>query len=161
MANEKNIEINRCNQALLNKLVEISTGKWSCVPHARDRSADAGRSSFRNFKSLNLPYRKRETERIERENHAFAKRLFERPANLSKKKFDEEYQTHLVYKRQIQKLKLSTSALPGVSTVGASANQTSAVSMSDVPQAAGEVVLKQEAPTEAEEVPLREVAKSE
>ena len=38
--NEKNIEINRSNQVLLNKLVEISTGKWSSVPHMRDRSAD-------------------------------------------------------------------------------------------------------------------------
>ena len=30
--NERNLEINRANQALLNKLVEISTGKFSCVP---------------------------------------------------------------------------------------------------------------------------------
>ena len=28
--------------------------------------------------SLNIGFRKRETERIERENHAFAKRLFDK-----------------------------------------------------------------------------------
>jgi Hemingway/CFA97 len=40
LMNERNIEINRSNQALLNKLVEISTGKWSSVPHVlrHDRS---------------------------------------------------------------------------------------------------------------------------
>ena len=47
---------------------------------------------------MNLPYRKKETDRIERENHAFAKRLFERSAILSKKKLEEEYKTHLKYK---------------------------------------------------------------
>ena len=83
MVNERNIETNRSNQVLLNKLVEISAGKWSCVPHIRERSADAGRVPFNSFKSLNLPSRKRETDRIERENHAFAKRLFERKAILS------------------------------------------------------------------------------
>ena len=102
LMNEKNIEINRSNQALLNKLVEISTGKWSCVP--RDRSADAGRQPACSFMSLNLPYRKKETERIERENHAFAKRLFERPANLSKKKLDNDYKEHVKFKKQIMKL---------------------------------------------------------
>ena len=39
-------------------------------------------------KSLNMNYRKRETERIELENHAFAKRLFDKQANLNKKKLD-------------------------------------------------------------------------
>ena len=45
-------------------------------------------------KSLNVGYRKRETERIEKENHAFAKRLFDKQANLSKKKLDVEYKNH-------------------------------------------------------------------
>ena len=52
-----------------------------------------------------MGFRKRETERIERENHAFAKRLFDKQAILSKKKLDEEFKSHLQYKRQIQKLK--------------------------------------------------------
>lgn len=31
ITNEKNININKDNQILLNKLVEISSGKWSSV----------------------------------------------------------------------------------------------------------------------------------
>ena len=34
--------------------------------------------------SLNLAVRKRETDRIERENHAFAKRLFDKQAIVTK-----------------------------------------------------------------------------
>ena len=57
-------------------------------------------------KSLNVGYRKKETERIEQENHAFAKRLFDKQANLKKKKMDEEYQAYLKYRKQIQKVPL-------------------------------------------------------
>ena len=52
--------------------------------------------------------RKQETDRIERENHAFAKRLFDRQANLSKKKLDDDYHDHIKYLKQIQKLKAAT-----------------------------------------------------
>ena len=94
--------INRENQILLSKLVDISNGKWSSVPTAGTKqrkrtSTSAGRPFQAN--SLNLVTRKRETERIERENHAFAKRLFDRQAVLMKKNFDKEYQTHLKYRR--------------------------------------------------------------
>ena len=41
--------------------------------------------------SLNLVVRKKETERIERENHAFAKRLFDRQAVVNKKNLDKDY----------------------------------------------------------------------
>jgi len=74
---EKNIDLNRENAILLNKLVDISQGKWSSVH---------GPSTYKNKKvpqtvtsgprSLNIANRRRENERIERENHAFAKRLF-------------------------------------------------------------------------------------
>ena len=50
-------------------------------------------------RSLNVGFRKRETERIEKENHAFAKRLFDRQAHLSKQKLDQDYKTHLQYKK--------------------------------------------------------------
>ena len=73
--------MNRDNQILLNKLVEISSGKWSSIKPSKS-------SNQVGPKSLNMGYRKRETERIERENHAFAKRLFDKQANLSKKKLD-------------------------------------------------------------------------
>jgi hypothetical protein len=48
--------------------------------------------------------RKKENERIDRENHAFAKRLFDKAGSLSKKKMDEEYYSHIKYRKQIQKL---------------------------------------------------------
>lgn len=38
--------------------------------------------------SLNMGVRKKETERIEKENHAFAKRLFDKQAVLQKKELD-------------------------------------------------------------------------
>ena len=53
---------------------------------------------------MNMGMRKRETERIERENHAFAKRLFDKQAVLKKKSFETDFQSHLNYKKQIQKL---------------------------------------------------------
>ena len=72
-------------------MVEISAGKWSSVPKYafRDKSAENSASvGSRLFsssngisvgvKSLNLVSRKKESDRIERENHAFAKRLFEK-----------------------------------------------------------------------------------
>lgn len=90
---------------MLNKLVEISTGKWSSVPHLRDRSVDVVSRHNSAFKSLNLPYRKKETDRIERENHAFAKRLFDRPPNLNKKKLDDDYKDHRKFVKLIQKMK--------------------------------------------------------
>jgi len=81
---------------LLNKLVEISAGKWSHIK--KDKVAGAANPGP---KSLNVGFRKRETERIERENHAFAKRLFDKQANLSKKKLDDDFKSHLQYKKQI------------------------------------------------------------
>jgi hypothetical protein len=73
MVQERNLEVNRDNQVLLNKLVEISTGKWSHIK--KDKESGANNLGP---KSLNVGFRKKETERIERENHAFAKRLFDR-----------------------------------------------------------------------------------
>jgi hypothetical protein len=84
MTNEKNITINKDNQILLNKLVEISSGKWSSVVSAPKRMAKAKprnqsvKNSLKGPVSLNMLVRKKETERIEKENHAFAKRLFDK-----------------------------------------------------------------------------------
>ena len=55
-------------------------------------------------RSLNLGVRKKENDRIERENQAFAKRLFDKAGSLSKKKMDEEFFSHLRYRKQIQKI---------------------------------------------------------
>ena len=57
---ERNLEIDRDNKKLLSKLVEISSGKWSTVKKEKGAGPSTGAP-----KSLNLGYRKRETERIE------------------------------------------------------------------------------------------------
>jgi hypothetical protein len=56
-------------------------------------------------KSLNIAVRKKENERIERENHAFAKRLFDRQGVISKKNMDDQFTSHCKYKKQVQKVK--------------------------------------------------------
>ena len=83
LTNEKNLTINKDNQILLNKLVEISSGKWSSVVTAprrvtAKRTASVKQGPKAGPMSLNMLVRKKETERIERENHAFAKRLFDK-----------------------------------------------------------------------------------
>ena len=55
-------------------------------------------------RSLNYGTRKRETERIERENHAFAKRLFEQQAYYKSRALNDDFRTHLKLKKQIQKV---------------------------------------------------------
>ena len=60
MNNERNLEINRDNQILLNKLVEISAGKWSTIKKEKNQG-----EIIQGPKSLNIGQRKRETERIE------------------------------------------------------------------------------------------------
>ena len=69
---EKNIDVNRQNAILLNKLVDISKGRWSSVygPAVKKTSNSVGP------RSLNISVRRRENERIEKENHALAQRLF-------------------------------------------------------------------------------------
>ena len=81
MKNEKNAEINRENQILLNKLVEISNGKWSSVSKPTKK---VKKGPTAGKKSLNYERRKKEFERIERENMAIAQRLFNKQGSISK-----------------------------------------------------------------------------
>ena len=57
-------------------------------------------------KSLNVLIRKKENDRIERENQAFAKRLFakQKEGSLSKKKMDDDFVNYMKYKKQIMKV---------------------------------------------------------
>jgi len=55
LKNEKNAEINRENQILLNKLVEISNGKWSSVGKA---TKPPKKTTIASKKSLNYERRK-------------------------------------------------------------------------------------------------------
>ena len=59
---EKNSEINRENQILLSKLVEISSGKYSSLGPAQKK---AKKKATPAKKSLNYGKRKAEYERIE------------------------------------------------------------------------------------------------
>ena len=100
LTNEKNVTINKDNKILLNKLVEISSGKWSSVAPVPTRKAIRNNSvKVKGPTSLNMGVRKRETERIEKENHAFAKRLFDKQAVLQKKALDSDWASHIKYKK--------------------------------------------------------------
>jgi len=94
----------------LNKLVEISSGKWSSVAPVPKKKVRNQSVKVGGPQSLNMGVRKRETERIEKENHAFAKRLFDKQANLKKSVLDSDWGNHLKYKKQIQKMGFGQSA---------------------------------------------------
>lgn len=96
LKNEQTAAINRENQILLNKLVEISSGKWSSVAPAPKKAAK--KKAVPAKKSLNYERRKKEFERIERENMAIAQRLFNKQGSISKKKMDQDYHVHRKYK---------------------------------------------------------------
>ena len=66
-------------------------------------------------KSLNMVVRKRENERIERENHAFAKRLFSNPGIIKKREMDQSYEQYVKNRTRISKAhKLSPLRLTSV-----------------------------------------------
>lgn len=54
---------------------------------------------------LNFGYKKRECQRIEQENHALAKRLLRTEPEFDRKVLENDFQKHLVYKKQILKVK--------------------------------------------------------
>ena len=109
LKSEKNAEINRENQILLNKLVEISSGKWSTVAKPKK----VKKAPETNKKSLNFERRRKELEKIERENMAIAQRLFNKQGSISKKKMDQDYGVHRKYKKQIQKAEGVKGAVKG------------------------------------------------
>lgn len=117
VAVEKNIGLNRENAILLNKLVDISQGKWSSVhgPSAMKKKSAAAKSQ--GPRSLNISVRRKENERIERENHAFAKRLFQNPSSISKQKFDLQFNSHLQLKERISRVKKPLPNLNGRATM--------------------------------------------
>ena len=55
-------------------------------------------------RSLNISVRKQENERIERENQAFAKRLFDNGGAISKKKMDADYYKNTQYRNNLMKV---------------------------------------------------------
>jgi len=115
-ASEKNIDLNRENAILLNKLVDISQGKWSSVHGPATYKAKKG-SVSQGPKSLNISIRRKENERIERENHAFAKRLFHNNGSISKQKLDEQYKSQMQLKERITRVKKPLPNLNGRATL--------------------------------------------
>jgi hypothetical protein len=63
------------------------------------------RQTSQQAKSLNIVVRKRENDRIERENHAFAKRLFSNLPTLKKRDMDVQYEQHVNHRSRISKAK--------------------------------------------------------
>lgn len=68
-------QIERDNQKLLKKLVEISSGKGAMNTQALPKSHSVQAIEFK-AKSLHFGSRKAELERIERENQKIAKKIF-------------------------------------------------------------------------------------
>lgn len=92
---EKNIGLNRENAILLNKLVDISQGKRSQVhgPSVMKQMKEQKKTSSVGPRSLNISIRKKENERIIRENEAFAKRLYKNSASISRRRLDSDAKT--------------------------------------------------------------------
>lgn len=64
-------------------------------------------------RSLNISVRKRENDRIERENQAFAKRLFQNSGSISKRKHDIEATQNEELRERIRKVKKPLPNLTG------------------------------------------------
>ncbi|TNV72624.1 hypothetical protein FGO68_gene5669 [Halteria grandinella] len=115
---ERDLDINRGNKKLLEKLVEISKGKHLSVePLAslagpiqpnHHSSTTSALQSFRP-KSLNVVVRKREIQQIEQDNFKFAKRLFESQGEISVKDHKLEFRNHQKLVENMQKLKKKAS----------------------------------------------------
>lgn len=80
---------------------------------AKGQGAAAGKASSVGPRSLNISVRKRENERIERENQAFAKRLFHNPGSISKRRLDIEATNQEDLRNRICKVKKPLPNLSG------------------------------------------------
>ena len=109
--------MNRENAILLNKLVDISQGKWSSV-HGPSTNKQLKKRNAASVgpRSLNISVRRKENERIERENHAFAKRLFQNNSSISKQKLDVQHNQQMELRNRIRKVKKPLPNLGGRAT---------------------------------------------
>ena len=102
-------QIEKDNQKLLKKLVEISTGKKPNL-HKLDNGTTLGKShsvaaiEFK-AKSLHFNQRKAELERIERENQKIAKKIFCLKSNLKKSQFEKDFEAHESMKANIARIR--------------------------------------------------------
>eukprot|EP00831_Metopus_contortus_P005450 TRINITY_DN12060_c0_g1_i2.p1 TRINITY_DN12060_c0_g1~~TRINITY_DN12060_c0_g1_i2.p1 ORF type:complete len:265 (-),score=66.43 TRINITY_DN12060_c0_g1_i2:12-779(-) len=91
----KNSDIRVGNEKLLKKLTEIAHGKQVTLHKLGE--VEMG-------KTLNYYFRKRESNKIEYENMALAKRLLEKKSEFDKKVLDKDFIMHRRYMSQITKL---------------------------------------------------------
>eukprot|EP00830_Metopus_es_P010943 TRINITY_DN2067_c0_g1_i1.p1 TRINITY_DN2067_c0_g1~~TRINITY_DN2067_c0_g1_i1.p1 ORF type:complete len:323 (+),score=107.56 TRINITY_DN2067_c0_g1_i1:71-1039(+) len=96
----KEAAIQRYNNKVLGQLTEISGGRFSTLKKLLNASLTC--------KSLNYCARRREEERIERENLAFAKRLLQKQSAFNKKEMDDHFEKHKKYRSQILKVQSIT-----------------------------------------------------
>jgi hypothetical protein len=93
-ANERINEIKRNNQLLLDKLLDISKGKFAAPGMQHKLPSKRG-----GPKSLNYVAKKRELERIDNENMKLMNRIVTQNPMLNTKKFEAEYKQ----RRKLQK----------------------------------------------------------
>lgn len=102
---ERKSNINRENEKIFQMITQISGGKrGSSIQYIIETTRQSPKP-----KSLNLPTRKKEAQRIIEENYALAQRLSESTRGVSFKKFDEDWSNTTRYlnsisKRNIRKL---------------------------------------------------------
>eukprot|EP00347_Sterkiella_histriomuscorum_P022256 403331127 len=101
MLNQKKTQIDRDNQLLLRKLVEIQAGKRSQLPKSQSQLSLV--NDFR-AKSLHLSKRKLELERIERENLKIAQKIYELKPHLQVQDLEQEFVNHKRYSQSIRRL---------------------------------------------------------
>ena len=99
---ELNSHLNYQNELLHKKLVEIAQGKKSSINGPNNKHK---RSDSYNPKSLNIAVRRKELERIEKDNMAIAKKLFENSSHFKKKDFDRFYAESCQHRDRIQRIK--------------------------------------------------------
>jgi len=93
---EKAVQIEKDNELLLGKLVEISRKK-------KNNLFPIVNENLHN-KSLNAPSRKREKDRIAMENEAFARRLLSQQPCFNRKRLDNDYEKHAERVKLMQRL---------------------------------------------------------
>ena len=96
---EKKKSIKKNNQQLLKILTEITAGKRETVTQKILKSTQ----NVPAVKSLNITVRKKEARRIGEDNEAFIRRLSEKPAELSAKRFNDEWEVISKYRESISR----------------------------------------------------------
>ena len=99
--NEKINQIRRNNQLLLDRLLDISKGKWAAPGmNAKKPKRRMGP------KSLNYVTKRKELARIDEENSKLMKRILNQNPILSTKKLEKEYRERRRLQKSLQRNKL-------------------------------------------------------